>query len=82
MIRLACDKPERPTGRHRREVLGEQDIKVIAMLARGLTREEIGPKFNVTAYAVSCWIRAMKKETLARTDAHLVAIAKENGLIR
>ncbi len=81
MIRLACDKPENPTGRHRREVFGSQDLHVLRMLARGMTREDIGAHYRVTSEAVSFWIRAMKSEVMARTDAHLVAIAKEQGLI-
>jgi DNA-binding NarL/FixJ family response regulator len=83
MIKLACQQfPDMRHGRPRRQPFCKQDIEVLEMLARGKSRDEIGAHFKVTRFAVDTWVRAMKREALARTEAHLIAIAKEQGLIR
>ena len=78
-IKLSCYGT--PMGRPRREVLGAQDIAVLRHLAAGKTRDEIADVEGASASGVSKWILQLRHATGCRTDAHLVAKAKDNGLI-
>ena len=58
-----------------------RELQVLELLAQGLTKDEIGVEIGLSGHTVKTHVYRLQRRWRARNATHLVAIAKDEGLI-
>lgn len=77
---LPCRKLANP-GAAARLGLDDRDVRILSLLAEGLTCGEIGDRIGVTENSVKARLKYVYRQLRARDKAHAVAIACRLGIL-
>ena len=80
--RIHADAPEkRPEERARALKISRREHEVLALIARGLSNQEIGDELHISETTVKSHVSSLLSKLDASRRTHAVRIAKERGIL-
>lgn len=68
--------------RSTRCALSDREVEVVELVAQGMSNAEVGAALHLSGMTVKSHLARICKRTGARTRAHIVAIAYQEGVLR